>query len=252
MEAFLSLLNESVVYTFLLLLARILAFVAFMPIFSDAAVSVTIRIAFAFYMTVFLFPIVDVTTAITQETFIIGLISEITLGAVAAIFFHVMFAAIRVIGDFVGYSTALSMAMMFDPSTGSQEGLVSKLLYWIIIAFFFQTGMYEMTIVMLVKSFSMVHLGSFDIFTYDGVQIAIDEIKRMFTFAFAFALPLFFIGFIIDLYYGYGTKSMPSIFTFCNYISDEICNNFFVFVIGYGYFCRNFYRLFYRKISIGD
>mgnify|MGYP000202112883 CR=1 FL=1 len=44
----------------------------------------------------------------------------------------------------------------------------------------------------------MINLGSFDIFSYNGVQLAIDEIKRMFAFAFAFALPLFFIGFILS------------------------------------------------------
>lgn len=210
MEALLSLLNENVLYEFLLLFARILAFIAFMPIFSDAAVSVSVRVALAFYLSIFLFAVVDISTNVTQDTFILGLVSEITLGAIASLFFHVMFAAVRIIGDFVGYSTALSMAMMFDPSTGTQEGLVSRLLYWIILAFFFQTGMYEMTIIMLAKSFSMVHLGAFDIFSYDGIQLAIDEIKRMFAFSFAFALPLFFIGFIMDVYYGYGTKSMPA------------------------------------------
>ncbi len=249
MEAFLSLLNENVIYEFLLLLARILAFVAFMPIFGDAAVSVRIRIAFAFYITVFLFPVVDVTTAITQETFIIGLISEITLGAIASLFFHIMFAAVRIIGDFVGYSTALSMAMMFDPSTGSQEGLVSRLLYWIIIALFFQTGMYELTIVMLVKSFSMVHLGSFDIFSYDGIQLAIDEIKRMFAFAFAFALPLFFIGFIIDLYYGYGTKSMPAFSPFVITFQMKFGLIFLFLMFGMEVFTETFTEYFLSKFQ---
>jgi flagellar biosynthetic protein FliR len=125
-------------------------------------------------------------------------------------FLNVVFASVRIIGDFVGYSTALSMASMFDPATGSNEGLVSRLLYWVALMLFFETGMYEMTIVILSKSFSIIHLGAFDIFSYDGIQIAIDEIKRMFAFAFAFALPLFFIGFIMDIYYGYGTKSMPA------------------------------------------
>jgi flagellar biosynthetic protein FliR len=210
MEAFLSLLNEAVVYQFLLLLARIVSFVAFMPVFGHAAISPTIRIAFAFYITVFLFPLVDVTSNINQDNFVISLISEITLGLVASMLINILFSAIKIIGEFVEYSTALSMAAMFDPTTGSQEGVIAKLLYWIALMLFFQTGMYEMTLVILVKSFSMIHLGSFDIFSYDGIQLAIDEIKRMFSFAFSFALPLFFIGFILDIYYGYGTKSMPS------------------------------------------
>jgi flagellar biosynthetic protein FliR len=210
MEAFLSLLNEAVVYQFLLLLARIVSFVAFMPVFGHAAISPTIRMAFAFYITVFIFPLVDVTSNINQDNFIISLISEITLGLVAAMLINILFSAIKVIGEFVEYSTALSMAAMFDPTTGSQEGVIAKLLYWIALMLFFQTGMYEMTLVILVKSFSMIHLGTFNIFSYDGIQLAIDEIKRMFSFAFSFALPLFFIGFILDIYYGYGTKSMPS------------------------------------------
>ncbi len=210
MEAFLSLLNESIVYQFLLLLARIVSFVSFMPVFGHAAISPTIRITFAFYIAVFLFPLVDVVSNINQDNFIVSLISEITLGLVAAMFVNILFSAIKIIGEFVEYSTSLSMAAMFDPTTGSQEGVVAKLLYWIALVLFFQTGMYEMTMVILVKSFSMIHLGTFNIFSYDGVQLAIDEIKRMFTFAFTFALPLFFISFILDIYYGYGTKSMPS------------------------------------------
>ena len=136
MEAFLSLLNEAVVYQFLLLLARIVAFVAFMPVFGHAAISPTIRIAFAFYITVFLFPLVDVTSNINQGNFIISLVSEITLGLVASMLINILFSAIKVIGEFVEYSTSLSMAAMFDPTTGSQEGVIAKLLYWIALMLF--------------------------------------------------------------------------------------------------------------------
>ena len=249
MEAFLSLLNESVVYQFLLLLARILSFVAFMPIFGHSAISVRVRIAFAFYITIFLFPIVDVNTSITQETFIIGLASEITLGLIAAMFVNIMFSAVKIIGDFVGYSTALSMAMMFDPSTGSQEGLVSRLLYWIAIVLFFQTGMYEMTLVILVKSFSIINLGTFDVFSYDGIQIAIDEIHRMFAFAFAFALPLFFIGFIMDLYYGYGTKSMPAFSPFVITFQLKFALIFLFLIFGMEIFTDAFTDYFITKFQ---
>ena len=44
MEAFLSLLNEGVLYQFLLLLARIMSFVVFMPVFGHTAISPTIII----------------------------------------------------------------------------------------------------------------------------------------------------------------------------------------------------------------
>ncbi|WP_066160494.1 flagellar biosynthetic protein FliR [Aliarcobacter skirrowii] len=210
MEEFFSLLNSAVVFKFLLLFARVASFVAFMPVFGHAAISVTIRVAFAFYLVIFLFPFVGEFEYIDETNFILALLTEISLGFIAAMLFNVMFSAVRIIGEFVGYATALSMAMMFDPATGSQEGLVSKLLFWIALMVFFQAGLYESTLVMLAKSFSMVHLGAFNIFSFNGIEMAISEISRMFAFAFIFAFPLFFIGFIMDVYYGYGTKSMPA------------------------------------------
>ena len=249
MEAFLSLLNEGVLYQFLLLLARILSFVAFMPVFGHTAISPTIRIAFAFYVTIFIFPLVDVSSNINADNFIMSLISEITLGLVASMLINIMFSAVKVIGEFVEYSTALSMASMFDPSTGGQQGIIAKLLFWIALMLFFQTGMYEMTLVILVKSFSMIHLGSFDIFSYDGVQLAIDEIKRMFAFAFAFALPLFFIGFILDIYYGYGTKSMPSFSPFVVTFQLKFALIFIFLILGMKMFTEAFVDYFTSKFQ---
>ena len=249
MESLLSLLNEDTVFEFLLLLARILSFVAFMPVFGHTSISPKIRITFAFYLTIFIFPIVEVTSVITKDTFILSLVSEITLGLCAAMLVNIMFSAVRIIGDFIGYSTALSMAMMFDPATGSQEGLISRLLYWISLVLFFQTGMYEMTMVILIKSFSMIHLGTFDIFSYDGVQFAIDEIKRMFAFAFAFALPLFFVGFIMDVYYGYGTKSMPSFSPFVITFQLKFALVFIFLLFGMEIFTEAFTNYFISKFQ---
>ena len=58
MEEFFSLLNEDVLVKFLLLFARVVSFVAFMPVFGHTAISVTVRVAFAFYLVIFLFPFI--------------------------------------------------------------------------------------------------------------------------------------------------------------------------------------------------
>ncbi len=249
MEALLSLLNEAVIFKFLLLFARILSFVAFMPIYGHISVNPTIRVTFAFFITVFLFPIVELQNIITQDRFILSLVSEITLGAVAAFFVQVVFAAVRIIGELIEYSTALSMANMFDPATGTQEGVISRLLYIISLVLFFETGMYEMTFVILVKSFSIIHLGYFDIFSYNGIQIIIDEINRLFAFAFAFALPLFFIAFILDLYYGYGTRSMPAFSPFVITFQLKFGIIFIFIIFGMEIFSHSFTDFFIQKFQ---
>lgn len=249
MEALLSLLDENFLYPFLLLLARVLAFLVFMPVFSHTAVSPTIRVALGFYFTVFIYPFVNVQNDVTQDIFFEALISEITLGLVASFLMNIVFSAVTIIGDFVSYATALSMANMFDPATGSNQGIVSRFLYIIAILIFFETGMYEITIVMLVKSFDMVQLGAFNIFAFDGIQIAIDEIKRMFAFAFAFAFPLFFIAFILDIYYGYGTKSMPAFSPFIVTFQLKFFLVFLFMMLGFEIFVEHFKDYFITKFS---
>lgn len=249
MEALINILDQNLIFGFLLLFARIVAFVAFMPVFGHTSVSPTIRVALAFLLTLFIFPMVEVQNTITHEDFLIGLLSEITLGLIASFLVNVVFAAVNIIGDFIEYATALSMATMFDPSTSSQQGVFSKLLYFIALALFFETGMYEITLVLLFSSFDQISLGTFNPFIYDGVSLAIIEIKRMFAFAFAFAFPLFFIGFILDIYYGYGTKSMPAFSPFVVTFQLKFALIFLFLIFGMDVFVEAFKEYFFTKFE---
>lgn len=249
MQQLVSLLDAAVLFPFLLLFARILAFVAFMPIFGHTAVSPTIRVAIAFYFAVFLFPMIEVNKTYTESEFLLGLISEVTLGFIAAFFVNIIFSAVRIIGELISYATSLSMASMFDPSSGTQETVISKLLFIIAVLIYFETGMYEITILMLSKSFELIHLGTFNLFAYDGVGIMISEIERMFAFAFSFAFPLFFISFILDLYYGYGTKSMPSFSPFVITFQLKFAIIFLFMMLGLEMFADAFSAYFIGKFE---
>jgi flagellar biosynthetic protein FliR len=248
MQDLISLIDQKIILAFLLLLARVLSFMAFMPIFGDKSVSPTLRIALSFYLVIFLFPLINYESSVLlMDNFFLNLLSEITLGLVASFFIQIIFSSIQIIGDLIGYATALSMANMFDPTTGSQQNIVSKFLYIIILVLYFQTGMYEVTLMMLSKSFGMISLGSFNLFSYDGINIAIKEITNMFSFAFSFAFPLFFIGFIMDIYYSYGTKSMPAFSPFVITFQIKFTLIFIFMMLGFEVFADSFTNYFMNK-----
>eukprot|EP01156_Anaeramoeba_ignava_P015040 Anaeramoba_ignava/a611315_6.p1 GENE.a611315_6~~a611315_6.p1 ORF type:complete len:251 (+),score=-16.17 a611315_6:117-869(+) len=250
MEQLISLLDQQTVYSFLLLFARILAFMAFMPIFGDKTINPTVRVAIAFYLSVFIFPLVGHTqTPLNDDEFLLALVSEITLGLVASFLVQVIFMAVQVVGDLIGYATALSMANMFDPSTGTQQGIVSKFLYLVILVIYLESGMYEITVYMLAQSFGSITLGSFNLYSYDGIAIAIKEINAMFAFAFSFAFPLFFIGFILDIYYGYGTKSMPAFSPFVVTFQIKFTLIFIFMMLGFEVFVDTFTAYFIGKFE---
>lgn len=250
MQELVSLLDQQTVYSFLLLLARILSFMAFMPIVGHKSVNPTIRIAISFYLAIFLFPLISLeNTLITQENFLLMLISEITLGLVASFLVQIIFSAVQIIGDLIGYATALSMANMFDPATGTQQGIVSRFLYFIILVIYLESGMYEITIYMLAQSFGDIQLGAFNLYSYDGISYASQEINRMFAFAFAFSFPLFFIGFILDVYYGYGTKSMPAFSPFVITFQIKFTLIFLFMMFGLEVFVDSFTNYFIGKFE---
>jgi flagellar biosynthetic protein FliR len=188
-------------------------------------------------------------SVINTDNFLLGLISEITLGLVASFLVQIVFAAVQIIGDLVEYATALSMAQMFDPATGTQQGLISRLLYLIILVVYLETGMYEITVYMLAHSFGTISLGTFDLFSYNGVFYAAQEINRMFAFAFAFAFPLFFIGFVLDIYYGYGTKSMPAFSPFVVTFQLKFALIFVFMMFGMEIFVDSFTNYFTTKFE---
>lgn len=137
------------------------------------------------------------------------------------------------------------MAAMFDPTTGANEGLIAKLLFWIALMLFFQTGMYEMTLVILVKSFTMINLGTFDIFSYDGIQLAINEIKRMFAL-FCFCFSTIFYRIHIRCLLWLWNKINAFFFSFCYNFSAKICFNLYIPYFRNGNIYRIVYKLFYR------
>jgi len=251
LQSIVELLNQNVIYVFLLLFARIIAFVAFMPIFEHKSISPTIKIVISFYLSLFLFPLVDINAVdISSEgMFIKALIAEITLGFATAILFQIIFSSIQIIGDLIGFATALSMANMFDPSTGTQQGIISRFLYMLVLVLYFQSGMYSVTLLMLGQSIDMITLGQFNLYDYDGISIAIKEISNMFLFAFSFAFPLFFIGFILDIYYGYGTKSMPAFSPFVVTFQIKFILIFVFLMLGLDVFVYTLENYFINKFS---
>jgi len=249
-QELISLLDQETVFAFLLLLARVLSFMAFMPIVGHKTVNFTIRIAISFYLTLFIFPLIDYDKSlISQDTFLLALISEITLGLVASFLVQIIFSAIQIIGDLIGYATALSMANMFDPATGTQQGVISRFLYMVILVIYLESGMYEVTLYMLAGSFGQISLGTFDLFSYNGIMYASNEINRMFSFAFSFAFPLFFVGFIMDIYYAYGTKSMPAFSPFVITFQIKFALIFLFMLFGLDVFVESFTNYFISKFE---
>jgi flagellar biosynthetic protein FliR len=241
-------LDSSYLFPFLLLFARVVSFFALMPVFNAKFLSVKIRIGIAFYVSIFLYSNIDTSVVVNEINFIELLINEIMLGIVASMILHMVFAGVKVIGELIAYATALSMSSQMDPSSGTQQTSISRLLDTIAILVFLETGMYEVVLMLLSESFSTITLGAFDLYSYDGINIAMGELTRMMLFAFSFAFPLFFIGFIMDVFFGYATRNTPSFSVFVVTFQLKFMFIFGFMILGISVFIDNFKQYFFDTI----
>ena len=219
-----------------------------MPVFDAKFLSSKVRIGIAFYLTMFLYPNINTSVVVNEINFIELLINEITLGIVASMILHLVFAGVKVIGELLAYATALSMSSQMDPASGTQQTSISRLLDIIATLVFFETGMYEMVLMLLSESFSSISLGAFDIYHYNGISIASRELTRMMLFAFSFAFPLFFIGFIMDIFFGYATRNTPSFSVFVVTFQLKFMFIFGFMILGIRIFIDNFKEYFFQTI----
>jgi flagellar biosynthetic protein FliR len=159
-----------------------------------------------------------------------------------------VFAGIKVIGELIAYATSLSMSSQMDPTSGTQQTSISNLLNIIATLVFLESGMYEAVLMLLSNSFSTITLGAFDLYSYDGINIAMNELTRMMLFAFSFSFPLFFIGSIMDIFFGYATRNTPSFSVFVVTFQLKFMFIFGFLILGIRIFIDNFKQYFFNTI----
>jgi flagellar biosynthetic protein FliR len=250
-ENFIQFFDITILYPFLLLLARVFSFMAFMPVFGHLSIPMRLKVAFSFYIAIFLLPIIPTQAAIPENMIIIALLSEITLGFATSVLLHIVFASIKVAGELVSYSAALSMAQMFDPGSGAQATLVSRFFDYIIIITFFMTGMHEVMLMGIAKSFDSIQLGGFLLSHYNGIDMIISELSRMMLFAFSIAMPVFFISMTMDIFFGYATRSMPQFSVFVVTFQLKFILIFFVMTYIISIMVEKFKEYFLSTMFLG-
>ncbi|MBF0399251.1 MAG: flagellar biosynthetic protein FliR [Magnetococcales bacterium] len=141
-------------------------------------------------------------------------LTELLIGAVIGLLVHwVMFAA-QVAGGVMGFQMGLSMAMVMDPTSGIQEGVLSNLFYLTSLMLFLTMDGHHMLLEGLARSFRSLPLGVGlppGNALLDAVVIAL---LGMFKLALLIAAPI--ITFTSMLYLGMGliNKASPQIQVF--------------------------------------
>jgi flagellar biosynthetic protein FliR len=190
--------------------ARIAALLMVAPVLSIDAVTVRIRIAFAFVLTVLIYPFfewptIDPTTA----RGLLEIFNQISIGLLMGLMLQVVVAAIVVGGQTISGTMGLSMASMVDPNVGNVPTLASFLLM-ISSLLFLALGGHVLLLELLIQSFEFLPIGK-GLLSLNALGSFVAWSSMMWLGAVLLALPIMVILLAVNIGLGVVVRAAPTL-----------------------------------------
>ena len=175
---------------FLLILVRISCFVFVAPFFGAKEVPGRVKIGLSAFVAILVFYAVPVEhTAYTSEVgYAILVLKEGITGLLIGFAAYICNSIILFAGTIIDMDIGLSMAMVFDPTTGSQVSITGNLYSYFILLLLIVSNMHQYILRALIDSFQLFPLG--------GAQFQMDSLLASMV---QYCTDLFVIGFRIVL-----------------------------------------------------
>jgi flagellar biosynthesis protein FliR len=208
---------EAIFNQLLLLLAtfwwpfcRIFAALYMAPVIGEAMVPMTVRILVALVLTVTIVPAVQVPVHIDPWSLhgIVVTAEQLIIGAVLGLAFHLVMAAVMVLGYLLSSQMGLAMAVMNDPINGASSDVISALLNILFILVFFSIDGHLVLAGVLGSSFHAWPVGS----GYNNLMLeaVAYNVAWVFSAALLLAVPAIFAALVVQIGFGFLNRIAPT------------------------------------------
>ena len=197
------------VAVFLLLVARFSGVFAFFPFFDNQLISINVRAAMVFFMSVAFFPIASTHLPdMTMVEFLIAALFEIMLGFIASICLQIVFAMLSFGGELISFTMGLTMASAYDPVSGTQKPIIAQLIAILGLLIALSRDFHHTIFLIISHSLNATPLGSF-VFEPKSVAYFVKAFGNIFAVGFSMAFPILAIILLSDVIFGMIMKTHP-------------------------------------------
>jgi len=209
---------------------RIGALLMVAPVLSIDAVTVRIRLAFAFVLTAFIYPfytwpVIDPTTAAG----LLEVFNQISIGILMGLILQVVVAAIVVGGQTISSAMGLSMASLLDPAVGNVP-TISSFLLMVSSLLFLALGGHVLLLELLLTSFDTFPIGR-GLLSQDSFGQFVAWSSMMFTGGVLLALPIMVILLAVNIGLGIVVRAAPQLNIFAIGLPATILVGMLVFYV---------------------
>ena len=194
---------------FFLLFARISGVMAFFPFYSHTSISVMVKSAFVFYLSILFFPAVTLSVVpVNISDLALMVLSEFMLGFIAGLVLNIIFGALGFAGMQIAMVMGFSMASVMDPSTGTNTPIISNILTLLAIMMLLAFNGHHLILLFLNETMGSIELGGFypEPFIWEYLSSAF---THLFVMGFIIAFPIMALSILSDVIFGMLMKTMP-------------------------------------------
>lgn len=155
----------------LIVFARMLGFITIAPVFNRKEIPILAKIGFAFVLTITLTGVLKPTIPPADNSLILSLVLNITVGAMLGYMARLILIAIDAGADMINMQMGLSSAMVLDPTSQTQISILEKYFSLLGILIFIQLG----GVYWLIQAF----MRSFEIFPIYATSIPLAKVVNM-------------------------------------------------------------------------
>ena len=199
---------------FLWPLFRVMGLFMTAPLFSESSINLHVKIGAAILITLIIapgLPMPDIPTASWPALLLA--IQQVLIGFALGFIMRIAFAIVILAGEFIGFQMGLSFASFFDPGTGAQTAVVSRLLNLVAMLCFLAVNGHLLMLYAFTRTFDILPIspGSLD---PNGWGVIIEWSRELFLSGMLLALPLIIILLTMNLAFGILNRTAQQITIF--------------------------------------
>jgi flagellar biosynthesis protein FliR len=199
-----------------LLFFRILICLVFLPLFSDNAVNLRIRIVLSMAIAFLIWPVVSLEFQKQEQIDIsaigifLGVLRETFFGFTVGTCGKILTNAANIASHMVGVGMGFQTASMLNPQTGAMEDAFTTLKTWIMVLLMFTFKVHHIFIEEIVNSFYSVPL-MFSISPNSILNTAISCVKSSFSLGIRIGAPILIAQVLITFAIGIINRAIPQL-----------------------------------------
>ena len=141
---------------------RIMAFIRYVPVFDNAALTIRARIILSLSLAIVITPLIPhpIPTELLSMSTLILTVEQILWGILFGLMLQFLFLALQLAGQILSFNMGMSMAVMNDPSSGASTTVLSQLINIYAVILFFAMDGHLLLVSILYKGFTYWPIGN--------------------------------------------------------------------------------------------